>query len=693
MVRENTEELLREAFLDPVRTVLMVDDEFPTYGQLATTRRQAAGTETVEEAYGSNDGEDVVLQNAGGAELEPSDVIGEDEAQLDAEAENAELKAADVADGDGAQVGRRDPNLASLRAASLWEAFHRQGWNCDVDDGSNLDPTHRRFGEADLLILDYELSQGEPEPALKLLRALANAPHASLAVVYTKANDLRQVRLQVAGRLWACRPQPTDEPYLQAITQIRDELDNADLTVDDEVALLFLRRGKFMETDFAKGTVKICQGKTRVKAGDIVRGEIERYLTDKFHAEDVDGNWRQPFIIDLSNASDGPLWIWCNNLFVSFVSKQKLGDGDKNEGDRVIGELLRAINDWNPDGLTTTLTFARGVIARGGFRAAADALARRELHAALLYFANAGAPDERSDRVKEFYRRLLSAFAEDVLDEVAKFGAVALPVPSGGEFGQGSDALVKWAIQATHIDKVKNVDLFHELNMFLATDTLRSHADLGTLFMTSEGEHPEYWICVTPGCDMVPRQPSTDRWEGKIDPLRPVVCMRGTRLGQILAPLTQAERGKTVFFMIPEPGGKLNRGAIEFIRDLPPVLEHFYLVDRGRLDESQCIQAFRLTKDAQGFPELQKSVLKVLTQVREIHANRFLRIAGEHVSRIAVDFVDFAPITEEATQHQMIQELLGRVVALAERLGDKVLVDKLKAIREAPVQPQQDDAA
>ena len=176
----------------------------------------------------------------------------------------------------------------------------------------------------------------------------------------------------------------------------------------------------------------------------------------------------------------------------------------------------------------------------------------------LLYFANAGDSNERSDRVKEFYRLLLSGFAEQILEEVAEFGSTALPGPPKGVSDQGSEALIAWAIRAARID-VAAVDLFHELNKFLATDSPRSHAGLGTVFMVGEGEQAEYWICVTPACDMVPRQPSTDRWEGKIDPLRAVVCMRGVKLGHIQEPLTQAERGKTVFLTLPEPSGKYAR--------------------------------------------------------------------------------------------------------------------------------------
>ena len=97
-----------------------------------------------------------------------------------------------------------------------------------------------------------------------------------------------------------------------------------------------------MATEFAKEVVRICRGRVGVQARNLVCDEVEQYLKARFGAQDVVGDEASPFIVDRTNVNDGPLWVWCNNLFVAFVSKKALDEGDEDEGERVIQELLRA---------------------------------------------------------------------------------------------------------------------------------------------------------------------------------------------------------------------------------------------------------------------------------------------------------------------------------------------------------------
>ena len=85
-----------------------------------------------------------------------------------------------------------------------------------------------------------------------------------------------------------------------------------------------------------------------------------------------------------------------------------------------------------------------------------------------------------------------------------------------------------------------------------------------------------------------------------------------------------------------------------------------------------------------------KVCLRVLTQLRDLHGNRFLRAAAEHVSRIGVDFVDFVPLSEDAKQYQAIRESLGRLVAQAKCLKNEELVKMLNSVKQAAVVPSSD---
>ena len=582
------------AFLDFVRTAVLVDDEFPTYELLARGASQVDSGE-YKESMSSAD------------EAEPTGPAARD----------------------------------ASRAASLWKAFRNCGWKCDIDDGTALDSANHRLGEADLVVVDYELRHEDPTPALQLLKELANADHASLAVVYTNNRELRRVRFDVAATLRGHLPIREDADA----KAVDDRLDSLDIAVDADVALTYLRGQQVMRTAFGEAVVRGCRG-VRMAMPDVVSREVEKFLRDEVGAQQNDIGLPVPFEIDASGNGDEPLWVLCNNLFVAFVQKESISDADEHEGARVISELRRALADWNPDGLTLTLAYARGSIARSGFKAAADALDNRLKNAGFLYFANSGEQDDREERVRQLYRRVLSGYAENLLTRIAEFGASAIRAPSENEIGDPT-SLAKWALEEARCNE-EVVQLFHELNRFLSTEQPRAFARLGTVFRCTVGDSTEFWMCASPSCDMVPRSPKKDRWEGKLDPIRPVILIKGERVTKLDVCLKEAEQGRAIFVTLNE-NGRDERRVIRFVPSKStPILEHFYLQGRGAID-NQKVQAFR-SYNKENRLALHEVTLDVVAQVRELYANRFLRSVGEHLSRIGVDFVRYGSEEDDAVE-------------------------------------------
>lgn len=528
-------------------------------------------------------------------------------------------------------------DLDVKRAASLWRAFRANGWNCDIDDGAGIQVQNHRFGESDLTILDYELSHDDPEPALDLLRSLSRSDHASLAVVYTSNSDLSLVRLMVAARL-----RGYDESRLNATpVEVSDAVESLDepSKIDSTVVLDALQRktSDVMGSTFGRAIIALkTQRGFSQSCSELVQMEVERFLRDSLNAPSAEAELPQPFAIDKSANNDGPLWVLCHNLFVAFVAKHDVeGSDGTEEGDRVIGELKRALESWEPDGLTLTLSFSRGLIARSGFKAAADALNDSLRNACFLYLANKGDEDEKTARVKQFYNRLLSSFAEKILDEVSEFGRDAIRSPETGVSSDNRE-LAKWALQLSG-DRTQEQDMFHELNMFLSTESPKEYAKLGTVFSVQNGENCEYWMCATPACDMVPRAPNVKKWEGQLDPIRPVIFIKGEVSTNLTNALDRAEQGKAIFVTFDEESNK-KRGVLRFIPDKgTPFLEHFFLSERGKI-HNQHVAGHRSKLENDNLT-LESVSLRVVAQVRELYANRLLRYVGEHVSRIGVDFV------------------------------------------------------
>ena len=89
MPLETNEELLQAAFLGPIRTVVIIDDEFPTYGRLATCQAQPHAVGIADESHNSNSRNDVALPTV--------DIAESQSAKVDGDNEDA-LAAADVSD-------------------------------------------------------------------------------------------------------------------------------------------------------------------------------------------------------------------------------------------------------------------------------------------------------------------------------------------------------------------------------------------------------------------------------------------------------------------------------------------------------------------------------------------------------------------------------------------------------------------
>jgi hypothetical protein len=172
---------IRKTYVDPIRTVILIDDAFPMYGQLCDYVDAGPGVEQVASL---------------GRELTPpSDPPAPLDQGVPAEAP--------------ATAPSTEPVSASRRwdagrASALWKICRTQGWACDVDNGNSVSAAISHIDRSDLVVLDYHLNPGDtvdPSRAHEILDRIANGDHSTLVVVYTRDDRLALVRRQVAAHL------------------------------------------------------------------------------------------------------------------------------------------------------------------------------------------------------------------------------------------------------------------------------------------------------------------------------------------------------------------------------------------------------------------------------------------------------------------------------------------------------------
>jgi len=175
-----------------------------------------------------------------------------------------------------------------------------------------------------------------------------------------------------------------------------------------------------------------------------------------------------------------------------------------------------------------------------------------------------------------------------------------------------------------------------KLNAFMSSEHFRGQLTTGTVF-AHDGCH---WICMTPACDMVDRPPGDGQhWMKRLHPMKPVVAVR-LETRALAKALRDAEHGRSLFLtspsgvqafdVLPDGGGP----SYEFIDLQSGSLE----VVEGRYEFS----GYRLWRAAEEEPlpsALSQVTFTVVGQIRPDYASRFLQQTGAWLSRIGVDFM------------------------------------------------------
>ncbi len=116
-----------------------------------------------------------------------------------------------------------------------------------------------------------------------------------------------------------------------------------------------------------------------------------------------------------------------------------------------------------------------------------------------------------------------------------------------------------------------------------------------------------------------------------------MLALRGQLIGCSIDALKKAERFQHIY-LTTDDGLK----AVQLMNEGDPNarLEMFLLEDMGKIDDGR-FKATRLSRSDEG--KLHTSVVgfRAVALLRGLYASRLLQFAGNHLSRIGPDFVDF----------------------------------------------------
>lgn len=570
-----TREEIREAYIAPLRSAVLVDDGFPRY-------------------------EDLI------------DLIG-----ATRESASYEYEAA-----------KRVVNMCHSRALV-----------CDVENraAEQLTPEQlRRITKADLVVLDYHLTPGDQadvRPALSILQTLAESDHANLVVIYTNhelKTALRDVFVRFRG--------------IDRALDFPAKYEDSDLTQWDpafEADSLFAyladpkALGNLMKTvsDELEGL-----GVAKQDLAAVTRAGVERWLQANYKHIDARQRGDDPMVARSAETDPTP-WVQFKNVFVAFVSK-------KDASADLIDALETALTAWNPGVLRLVLNNARNRMLQRGFSYERIVAGSPERQIGLLYHALGGEEPDATVRLQEMLRRLFDSARRELAADSAEFGARLIKRHMDTALSQPEEANERTRFYIEHARAMAHVDssgtdahIIGALNAFLCSRPFDgSHLFAGTVFRDEEDS--SWWLCAAPSCEIVPRAPKADKtWHSEIHPSLPMQALRleeATSLEAALAKATEAKHifvqvdGRIVALRVLEQGSSQPRPEML-------ILHEAGRIEAGRIDVQRTFKAFAIVKG----PEFRLKTFRIIAQLRNEYADRFLHQTGHHVSRIGVDFVPF----------------------------------------------------
>jgi hypothetical protein len=450
--------LIREAFIDPIRTVIMVDDEYPTLDSLAAKE------------------------------------IGDKAAGWSGEMVEVE------------------------RIRKLLEFARRRPkpWLVDVHDGKKISTDAERgiathLDHSDLLVLDYHLDGNEEagKAAIDILRKLAASAHFNLVIVYTKGyqGDLNRVVREIAVGL--TYPEPAFSFDRNGMKEVREALEKwededqgileklkAEISLDSYLELKTRCQGNsdgLLGMDEGKRILEIWN--KRPKSIEILPKALaawlvadkQQQLRSQFSAENL-GN------IQVGRSGEVN-WIRTDKLFITVLSKEC-------PPEQLEGKLTDAIKVSFPSPHRLLLTKMRAEIDQHGLLAEAAILGNRHVQAVWLNeFLNPAPIDTRAvihNTINRHWEALgdeLSRIVGDYSEQLREFFVSV-----------GVDKAMKMCgLDPSDINSDESLKRYNCFSSMKQID--RSHLTTGHIFqINTDGGEPSYWICLSPACDMVPGQ-------------------------------------------------------------------------------------------------------------------------------------------------------------------------------------------
>lgn len=578
------EDIVKKVFIDPIRTVLVIDDEFPTLDGLIAKE------------------------------------LGEESAFT---------------------AGRTE--ITQVRQILDFARSKERPWLVDVHDGRKVSSAAEKgivpyLHHSDLMVLDFHLEGDNKDgsAAIEILRKLAANDHFNMVILYTKGDAqgaisevLRQIALSLsysdilfdisAEAVKAAKN--TIEEYQELNQNFTKDLFGF---VDDFMYLKTMERFPCKLTSvFGTPEGKVLSDLLDKKKSEGERVDRENLLKYIFDEK------RKSLLAQLSKINLGQIkinqdeeccWISTEKLFLTILSKGKCAP------DQFEKKLQQAISSSYPSPHRFLITKMRAEIDQKGLIAEASILRDKAVQVAWLNdFLNPN-PADVTSVISATVTRHWEAMGDHLKSDLQEFGAT-LRSHYKNDFIK--DVMEKCGLQ---IASLKEDATLKRYNSFISTKPFdRSHLTTGHTFRIKHSDSGRYedWICLSPACDMVPGQKSKG-WNERLGDSSPFIAVRLFKVSERSA-VESASRNTYLFLDIADSVETFSIYQEGNIGNIPE-WEQMFATNQARFRDGNKLSLFTIGTNENALAMIPFEA-EITAQLRTEYALNLLQRVGSMLSR------------------------------------------------------------
>jgi CheY-like chemotaxis protein len=590
-------DLIQEVFIKPIRSVLIVDDEFPTLDRMLADT--LPGKESREK------GRPIIPENA-------------------------------------------DRVLKLLNYCREKD----RNWLVDVHDGKDLRSSEEanlitHLHQSDLLVLDYKLDGDEADAgkAISILRSLAKNDHFNLVVVYTQDRSSSVFKSIVLSLLASWEDIiPSDRSNVPAEVSKWEDKEESILKhlqdcVTEDTYLRFRRRKKYVAIDSYSDDpdVKRFIDLFEKKPVDV---DLKKDSLFKWLLNEVGKKLGKQLSLDRfgdvtwSKDSEEVNWIRTNRLFITVIPKAE------TPAEQLPRKLLDALTAWSPEPPRLIMSKMRTELDAHGVSAEDDALSD-ELIQAIWFLELLQASDEERQAkimtsISRHWEGLLGTVETNIIEFTKRLFGHLQCDPS-----EHNDC-VKRHFGVDLQDDVRQIDALLRQNAYNCSKPPEGwHLTTGHV-LKMDGE---YWVCLSPACDLVPEQKVNARYTA-LSPAMPFKAVKLKSFGRgrdnQKDALEKANSNMCLFLKIADSIQPFHFTAPD--KHLAnPTWEEMFADNFGKFNQaSNKMKIARLKWNQEtGGPACEWKEAEIISQLRYEYALNLLQRLGSTLSRIGLDFVEF----------------------------------------------------